>query len=104
MKAGMAFALAASQPIASEVRFVLREAIDIAASCRVGPCEQAQFLPVVAATPSSQEVFAAPPPRSKVEMANFRYVAETGGGAPPAPSATRASQLLKRRALNELSG
>jgi hypothetical protein len=35
MNAGMAFAFAASQPSAREVRFVLRAAIDIAASCRV---------------------------------------------------------------------
>jgi len=45
MKAGTAFALAASQPSASEVRFALREAINIAASCRVSLAGQVQFLP-----------------------------------------------------------
>src|SRR4029078_10415045 len=43
MKAGTAFALAASQPSAREVRFVFSESIRIAASCRVALREQARI-------------------------------------------------------------
>ena len=42
MKAGTAFAFAASQPSASDVRFVLRAAIDIAASCRADLSRQVE--------------------------------------------------------------
>src|SRR5205814_9993454 len=41
MKTGTAFALAASQPIAREVRFVLRDATNIVASCRTASLGQA---------------------------------------------------------------
>jgi len=47
MKAGIAFARAASHPSASGVRSVFPKAIAIAASCRVRTGEQAQFSPVI---------------------------------------------------------
>jgi hypothetical protein len=55
MKAGIAFAFAASQPGASEVRFVFCEAMDIAASWR-GEVTWQVSIPAAGETPTLPEM------------------------------------------------